>query len=262
MDMFYDEFIQNGYVVLPSVLTEEQCNIVLDEEITPFLTKNNFFTNDNSSWQDKEMFEWGDEYGAVASNEGSSPISHERSSWILNNRHIVVFLNRIHGGANWEYTGCAGNEQSLGWIHLRFPYEENTNNNWEPPGPTDGWHIDGDPLSVYTKNSAVMLPFITDVNPGGGGTAVIPGSHKLIYGLMHGRSELSVSQKIRSFIKSIVAQSTHPVPSYLNGSKVKEVTGKAGSVLIMHPFLVHSSSNVCKTQPMRYTFNIATQWKI
>ncbi len=260
MDMFYDEFMQNGYVVLPSVLNNEQCKIILDEEIIPFLEQNDFFERDESSWQDKQMFEWGDESGAVASHEGCSPISYDRSSWILNNRNLVVFLNRIHGGANWEYTGCAGKEQSLGWIHMRFPYVDDTDT-WEPPGPNDGWHIDGDPVSIYTKNSAVMLPFITDVNTGGGGTAVLPGSHKLMYGFMHGRSELSVSQKIRSFIKSMVSQSTYPIPSYLNGSKVKEVTGKAGSVLIMHPFLVHSSSNVCKTQPIRYTFNIATQWK-
>ena len=260
MNMFYDEFIQNGYIVLPSVLTEDQCKTILDEEILPFLEQNDFFEHDESSWHDKQMFEWGDECGAVVSNEGSSPISYERSSWVLNNRNIVVFLNLIHGGMNWEYTGCAGNEQSLGWIHMRFPYVDKSDK-WEPPIPTDGWHVDGDPTSVYTKNSVVMLPFITDVNPGGGGTAVIPGSHKRMYGFMHGRSELSVSQKMRGFIRSTASQSMYPVPSYLNGSKATEVTGKAGSVLIMHPLLIHSSSNVCNTQPMRYTFNIATQWR-
>ena len=84
----------------------------------------------------------------------------------------------------------------MGWIHLRYPV--GTTDTWEPPDQYFGWHLDGDPDRSINKKSVVVLPFITDVGPGGGGTAVLEGSHNIITGFM---SNKTPEKGIKAFAK-------------------------------------------------------------
>ena len=49
------------------------------------------------------------------------------------------------------------------------------------------------------------------------------------------------------------------VDSALREGLVVQATGNAGDVLLMNPFLVHSSSSCCRGNPVRISFNVSTK---
>ena len=100
---------------------------------------------------------------------------------------------------------------------------------WRPP--KRGWHVD---IKVDQPiNSAELgllnVELFTDIEPGGGGTAIRVGSHCYISRILAETSGLTTQLYLR------IANDTSHLP-------VIEVTGHAGDVLVMHPFTVHVTS--------------------
>ena len=56
------------------------------------------------------------------------------------------------------------------------------------------WHIDGDTGRIDTHQSVVVLPMVTPISAGGGGTALLTGSHRTVARWLHD----SVSQPLPS----------------------------------------------------------------
>ena len=63
---------------------------------------------------------------------------------------------------------------------MRFPVAEA--GCWAPP--LDGWHIDGARPALAARASVVVLPLLTAIRPGGGGTALLRGSHRAVARLL------------------------------------------------------------------------------
>ena len=126
---------------------------------------------------------------------------------------------------------------------------------WDVP---DSWHIDFAPASPL---SAVrMFAFLTSVRPGGGGTTIVAGSHRL--------AERRVGLKSAEFRRELAASSPwfrdlwRPVEEdrmqrfMVEGAEVEgvhvrvvELTGEPGDVVLWHPSLLHAIAANCLDVP-------------
>ncbi|RLN98033.1 hypothetical protein BBJ28_00011247 [Nothophytophthora sp. Chile5] len=131
-------------------------------------------------------------------------------------------MDQLCGRDRWEDFGC-------GWWMITFPDQA------EPPWEAAGkWHVDGAAYQHHldSKESGLLAVFLfSDIAPGEGGTALSVGSHKWIARLLEkneprGMKGGAVSFQARKFRRE----------------QVVEVNGKAGDVMLVHPFLLHARS--------------------
>lgn len=121
----------------------------------------------------------------------------------------------------------------LGWWPVTFPGHHPPP--WRPP--TGGWHVDGSWFHhhVYSREQGLLtIHLYSDIAPGGGGTAIIPGSHRFVarclaklepQGTKHPGADPEFQQYIADNLRRAV-----------------EVTGRVGDVALMHPFIMHAQS--------------------
>ena len=69
---------------------------------------------------------------------------------------------------------------------MRFPVAQA--DRWAPP--LDGWHLDGGRPALAARASVVVLPLLTAIRPGGGGTALLRGSHRAVARLLRGGARI------------------------------------------------------------------------
>jgi hypothetical protein len=105
-----------------------------------------------------------------------------------------------------------------------------------PPPPEDvrtGWHLD-DPSPTATlhglRNGLLALVLLSDVEPGGGATCIVPGSHHAVARLLARRGTVDLTD--RALGPAIAAASEEAL----------ECTGAAGDVYFAHPLMVHCGS--------------------
>lgn len=229
---------RDGYLILKNIISASDCKRFKKKIIDPILFKRKIIY--------KKKFKISGDL-LIAEDGGDHPIgeNNKYNRWckIFESKKLIQALNQIHGSYkkwNWLH----GAEKGLGWIHLRFPYS----NNKKWIAPKSGWHLDGlsDDDQLNPNQSVIILPLITTINPGGGGTALLPGSHKLINDWILSPKKKDIFDKINHIVKQ-------------NKKKIIETNGKAGDILLLHPHLVHTASNALVNQPIRVTFNLDTQ---
>lgn len=140
-------------------------------------------------------------------------------------------LDQLCGQDRWQEFG-------LGWWMITFPDQD------EPPwGPAGKWHVDGASYHhhIDSKEAGLLAIFLfSDIEPGEGGTALAKGSHKWIARLLRdneprGLKGGAVSFRAREhFAKRLEVSS--------DDNMVVEVNGRAGDVMLVHPFLLHARS--------------------
>jgi hypothetical protein len=135
---------------------------------------------------------------------------------ILNPR-LEVGLDQIMG------SGRATIHNHFGWWPVLFP-------GFKGRG---GWHVDGDDFHHHLtspEQGLVTVFLFSDVSPGDGGTAVAVGSHHAVARLLADAEPSGLRYK----------DLLRKLPS-VGASQVVELTGKAGDVAMLHPFLIHRS---------------------
>ncbi|HKG70073.1 MAG TPA: phytanoyl-CoA dioxygenase family protein [Segetibacter sp.] len=138
-------------------------------------------------------------------------------------------FNQLVGEGSWIP------RQSVGTFPIRFPSKEE-------PGDT-GWHVDASypgenqddflswRINVYSKGRALLMLFLfSDVSEYDAPTRIIAGSHLHVARILEpagdkGMSFLELAEKL-----NITA-----------GRDEVLATGKAGTVYLCHPFLVHAA---------------------
>ena len=105
---------------------------------------------------------------------------------------------------------------------------------WQPPSAqVGGWHKDGSYFRHFLDSrEQALLPIVlwSDMLHQGGGTFIAPDSVRVIARYLYEHPE-GVDPHDFNF-KEMIAQC----------SQFEEVTGKAGDFIIMHPFMLHASS--------------------
>ena len=71
---------------------------------------------------------------------------------------------------------------------------------------------------------------LTNIRPGGGGTALLRGSHRTVAAMLHDGTRVRPAALAQAELRAHGA-----------GAAV-EATGRAGDLLVMHPLLVHAPS--------------------
>ena len=124
-------------------------------------------------------------------------------------------------------------EPALGWWPVTFPGFH------DPPWttPTNGWHVDGIQFHhhVHSRDQGLLPIFLlSDIDPGDGGTAIVPGSHRRVARLLadHEPDGMEVGELCRA---------ARPIVDEL-WDDVVETTGRPGDVAMLHPFMIHSAS--------------------
>jgi hypothetical protein len=106
---------------------------------------------------------------------------------------------------------------------------------WQPPGPQlKGWHKDGSYFRHYLDSAEQALLTIvcwSDMRHQGGATLVSPDSVRVVARHLYEHPE-GIPAKAFDFT-ALINQCT----------RFEEVTGQAGDFVILHPFMLHASSN-------------------
>ncbi len=109
----------------------------------------------------------------------------------------------------------------FGWWPVLFP-------GFSGPG---GWHVDGSNFHHRLRSNEqglVTLYLFSDIDPGDGGTAIASGSHHDVARI------LAAAEPDGLIIDELIERL--PV---VDPSQVVEVSGTAGDVAFLHPFLIH-----------------------
>lgn len=110
---------------------------------------------------------------------------------------------------------------------------------WDPPSPSvTGWHKDGDFFRHYLdspEQGLLTIVLWTDMHHRGGGTFVAPDS-------------IGVIARYLAEHPEGVRPTEFPISELINQcSEFVEMTGSAGDVVLMHPYMLHATSqNVIK----------------
>jgi hypothetical protein len=118
------------------------------------------------------------------------------------------------------------------------------------PGPVDPvWHIDGDWFTHHlTSGEQILTPIFLwdDVGPSDGPTLLCPGSHRTVAKVLAEHEPAGIPG---DRVAAVIHQSLRPAGSV-------PATGRAGDVIICHPFLAHTINPVGPNQA-RYLSNVA-----
>jgi uncharacterized protein (DUF433 family) len=151
----------------------------------------------------------------------AQPMVHIQSSFTdgpfahIMNPHLEGALHELMGA------GRATIHRHSGWWPVLFPGF---------PGP-GGWHVDGNDFHHHLtspEQGLVTLFLFSDVAPGDGGTPVVRGSHHTIARLVAEAEPAGLSP-------AQIEASLPPVDL----ADVVALTGEAGDVALMHPFVIH-----------------------
>jgi Phytanoyl-CoA dioxygenase (PhyH) len=135
--------------------------------------------------------------------------------------------------------------------------------------PHRNWHIDAGASNVALPfDTLIVFAFLDTVQPRGGGTMVVSGSHQLVRKLAASADEPS---EIRSADASKLLARAHPwlgdlwspergtdeIPRFMEDGatlagvtlKVIELTGEQGDAIIMHPSVLHTPAKNCGSRP-------------
>ena len=213
------QFINDGYIRIENVFTEQiskQCRDILwtDLGLDP---------NKPETWTKPVV-----RLGMYTLEQFIKPASSE----ILHHA-----FNRLVGEDKWTPS------MSMGAFPIRFPSADD-------PGDT-GWHVDagfpGDApdnyfewrINLKSKGRALLMLFLfSDVSENDAPTRIKVGSHLDVASLLQPEGEKGLS-----FIE--LAKKVQNLPD----GRIDVATGKAGTVYLCHPFLVHAAQRHNGTQP-------------
>lgn len=146
---------------------------------------------------------------------------------------------------------------------------------WEPVNRRrargKGWHIDVGPgfdsdgrrhVFGHPYHGLVMLILISDWNPGGGGTAFLRGSHhwvvkEIVQKGLQGCCQQDLNSRTIQFV-TIASARGHLKCIYSNNygtnnvqslCSIEQLTGSAGDVTLLHPWLVHTGTTNLSSVP-------------
>src|SRR5215213_2327188 len=132
-------------------------------------------------------------------------------------------------------------QQSFIWDSFIVNLCDGCDRVWEPPSATVlGWHKDGDSFRHFLDSpEEALLPIIiwTDIAPRGGGTFIACDSIGVVARLLAQHPEGLLAEEFNF----------HRLTMQCND--FLEVIGDAGDVVLMHPFMLHASSQNHSMKP-------------
>ncbi|MEO7719809.1 MAG: phytanoyl-CoA dioxygenase family protein [Capsulimonas sp.] len=204
-----DDFISDGYITVQNVFSANTAEAIR-EALWDELTAIGVTRHDPATWTKPVVH--------LTKTFTGEPFA---SAWT---ERLYAALDDVMGVG--RYLAPVG----LGWWPVSFPNLDPKP--WVPP--TIGWHIDGIQFHhhIHSPDQGLLPLFLlSDIQPYGGGTAVSVGSHRTTARILAEAEPDGLSAQ--ELTERVLA---HPI------ANVRELTGKAGDVVLVHPFLLHARS--------------------
>lgn len=230
-----------GIIRLPKVLVRADAGAV-EERVWRHLERRGISRGDSSTWP----------VGFLTKLQGL------RESGVLNAfaaPAVTALVDEVLGAGTYRET------EAWGPALITFP----ESGPWRLPAR--GWHLDLPGAGDAAQPGALRLfGFISDVEPGGGGTLVVEGSHHLVKQMLQ-RDPVSAALPSKAILKRLTRehgwfqelQSTgarrQDIPLWegtdIDGIRVRvrELTGVAGDVVAMLPWTIHAISPNTSDRP-------------
>jgi hypothetical protein len=171
---------------------------------------------------------------------------------------LVDALTVLIGEGAWHFA------EGWGVPLVTFPESERV---WDVP--QSQWHLDFPARGSSNQLPGVrVLAFVAEVEPGGGGTVAVSGSHRLVERLVatgqaHGghsaqlRDSLAASHPWFGSLWSKAAAKQERVRRFMTDGeridgiqvRVEELTGVPGDIILMHPWTFHAPAPNCALTP-------------
>ena len=173
----------------------------------------------------------------------------------VDNQPVSDALDAIFGAGGWQRPRFGA--QILFSLFERGP--------WVLP---DGWHMDGGfEHATWPVRSVKLFAFFGEVGPQGGGTMLLPGTHRLVDRYREG---LLTSRRRQGELAALHVVTTRGLARLLDGAdlpdhgrplvgaaseihgvlvQVVELTGSPGDVVVTHPHVFHARSPNTDTVP-------------
>ncbi|MEM7536985.1 MAG: phytanoyl-CoA dioxygenase family protein [Chloroflexota bacterium] len=215
-------FLDNGYLVVKDCFDREFATQWTDHAFERL----GYDANDRSTWE-KEII-WMDH----AFQRPVAEISQKAWDAICD---VVGGAARIEDKvmrlvSSGHFTTVNSREWSDSFI---VNLKRGENEAWVPPSPTSGgWHKDGSYFNHFIDSREQALLTIvlwSDIDHKGGGTFIAPDSVRRVARYLRDHPEGGE----RGFAQKLIQQCEEFV----------EVTGETGDFIILHPFMIHSSSH-------------------
>lgn len=236
-----DKFRNTGFIHVPQVLDVHLVERIREEIWEELETEFGILQTDRSTWR-------------------TPPRSPKKAKYSQTNNRLIndrfrTLIDQLIGQDNWSEPSAWG-----GFL-VNFPDPEQTA--WNLANKL--WHWDYELFRFPELGGLLIFSFFSEVEPKGGGTLVVAGSHRAIRNYMAGmtpqQKQWKHGEQRKHFMK------THPYFIKLNDPDIKEIphiewfmdnefaidgiplqvvelTGKPGDVVFCHPRLIHAPAGV------------------
>ena len=213
-----EQFIEEGYTIVREAFSREDGAVALDFLWNVVKEDEGVDVNDRATWDRRFIH--------VKKGFGDPPFRK-----VAHSPRMTAAFNDVMGEGRWHPIN------GLGWWPITFP-------NFDPKpwvAPERGWHVDGIQFHHHVNSpdqGLLPIPIFSDIEPGGGGTAISVGSHKITARILQDAEPDGLH--VGELAKAVNA---HPK------EKVVELSGRLGDIVLLHPFMLHSNSANCGEVP-------------
>lgn len=230
-----EHFLAHGYVVLPSAFSREQAQ----DAIANVWSRLGYDPSDPTTWlSDRVNMPWHKRFDV----QTFCPVAWDAICDLLGGEERVD-----PNAASWS-DGFICNFGSAKWDEA-VKRGENPND----PKKLDNWHVDGDFFVHFLdskEQGLLVIPLYTDIPENGGGTMICPdGIGKLAKWLMdHPQGVFPLMRPVDAPEKEDFDSLEWYLKTIQECGDFRQMTGKAGDVILMHPLMLHSASrNLLRT---------------
>lgn len=224
-----NEFHTTGLVRLPGAFPQDEAEVMC--------TRIWGFLGDRYAMERGDPASW-----TVDAPTGFQPVSRSGVFRPVGDGSLSPALDTVFGGGNWLRPRWWGRPL------VSFP----TEGAWELP--VRGWHFDYMPASIQPRPVQVFA-FLNAVRPGGGGTLVLSGSHRLVARYLS-QGEQFRMPAVRAALADrhrwlrglwATGDEDNRTDRYMSGTVIEgvdlravELVGEPGDVVVMHSDCFHA----------------------
>ncbi|KAI5808268.1 hypothetical protein DFH27DRAFT_303989 [Peziza echinospora] len=228
-------FLQHGFVVIPGAFTKERAA----EWTSQIWHRLGYDPDDKSTWLRDRV--------NMPSHRQESCAAFAPAAW-------GAMCELLGGEERVDPTSAMWTDGFI--VNLGTP-------EWEARGSVparelDNWHVDGDFFVHFLdspEQGLLVIPIFSDIEPSGGGTMISPDGIGILGRYLRDhpegvsprmvpRGEVGKYEGLEWYIQKIKSECTD----------FREMTGKIGDVVLMHPLMMHSASRNCLRKP-RFIIN-------
>jgi hypothetical protein len=211
-------FVENGFVILRDAFARRDA-----DEARAFLWA-------RISAQPTDPTTWREPVVHIEESFGQGPFAR------VYTKRVCEAVDQLVGPGRWRWTDEPSSPPEVGWFAVAFPGFDHPP--YELPA-LEHWHMDISGADCHVRlrlnhekprpQALVVMPLFSDIAPGGGGTVLWVGSHRVAARLL---ARAEPTGLLPAELMTLAREAHRP--------EVVEVNGDAGDVALLHGWLLHA----------------------